>query len=163
MAGGVKASLVSFLRYVGLVLQGSLRLNHDRVGQLYSIEKASYAIFRETEQPKAKGQTVILVIGFRLKFIRSNPLLHWLFQRVCILTTPFWSGMQGFKVKLWMVNPATKDYLGIYDWRGKRQAQAYLDYLLPILNFCSVKGSVWATQLHGQEFETYLANQRLTY
>lgn len=132
-------------------------MHRQRVGKPYSVENDVYKIFRETEKPSSTGDTVILVIGFRLKAIRSNPLFHWLFQRVCILTTPFWSGLTGFKTKLWMVDPATKNYLGIYDWRGKKEADAYISFLLPILKFFSVRGSVWAEQVVGQDFEEYLA------
>jgi hypothetical protein len=139
-----------------LVLFPWLRLRHDRIGRSYGVADGSYRIFRETENVTASGETVILVIGFRLKLIRSNPLAHWLFQRICILTTPFWSGIAGFRTKLWMVDPQSKDYMGIYDWRGKAQAQGYIDFLIPILRFFSVPGSVWAEQLYGLDFENYL-------
>jgi hypothetical protein len=61
-----------------------------------------------------------------------------------------------------MVNPRTKDYGGIYDWRGSRPAQKYLDYLLPILRFFSVKGSVGAERLDRVRLDTYLAEVQKT-
>lgn len=146
----------SATNFMGLIVKGRLKLKRQRLGSLYAVEGEKYKIFRETENPSTSGEAVTLVIGFRLKIIRSNRLMHWLFQRVCIITTPFWSGLAGFKTKLWMVDPNTKNYLGIYDWRGKRAASQYIEFLLPILKFFSVKDSVWAKQLHGQDFEDYL-------
>lgn len=147
----------SAVRFCGMIPKHELHLKWGRVGDDYEINSATYRIFRETERRVTYGEPVVLVVGFRLRLIGSNAVLHWLFQRLCILTTPFWSGMKGFRVKLWMVNPATKDYLGIYDWRGRVKAQNYLDYLLPILRFCSVNGTVWAKKLDNQELEKYLA------
>jgi hypothetical protein len=59
-----------------------------------------------------------------------------------ILTTPFWSGFDGFGTKLWMVDPRTHSYAGIYEWGGSTEAQRYLGVLLPILRAVSTKGSV---------------------
>jgi len=122
-----------------------LSLRKDRIGNVYNIKQADqYAVFRETvNKTSIKEMPVVLVVGFRLKFISSNPFLHWLFQRICILTTPFWSGFRGFGIKLWMVDPESKNYFGIYEWLGEQNARTYVDFLTPILYFFSVKNSVW--------------------
>jgi hypothetical protein len=83
-------------------------------------------------------------------------LPHWLFQRLCILTTPFWSGFPGFRVKLWMVETETKDYLGIYDWDGEEDARTYAEALARVLRAVSVSGSVWYEMHGGQELEPFL-------
>lgn len=117
----------------------------DRIGQIYNLAGiGQYQLFRETVCRKAvEGPPVVLVIGFRLKCLGSNIWLHWLFQKVCIITTPFWCGLRGFGIKLWLVEPRTKSYLGIYEWHGQAAAQKYLDFLLPILGFFSVNKSIW--------------------
>lgn len=69
--------------------------------------------------------------------------------------------MPGFRVKLWMVDLKTKNYLGIYDWRGDDNAHAYLDFLLPILRFFSVTGTVWAKQVSTTDFEDYLKTRQV--
>ncbi len=158
--GLFRTASVSVRYYIHLVNDGSLKLSHKRIGDEFKIEDGSYRIFRETVSKDSNGATVILVIGFRLKLIRSVPLLHWLFQRVCVITTPFWSGLPGFKTKLWMVDPTTKNYMGIYDWKGRDNAQAYLDFLIPILNFFSVNGSVHARQIFGSALDDLLEKHR---
>lgn len=129
--------------FTRLLWHHELRLPRDRIGTLYRAGAGDYTAFRETERIGTDGLPVVLVIGFHLRLIRSNRLLHWLFQRACICTTPFWSGLRGFHTKLWMFNESTKDYIGIYDWRGEQPAQAYIRYLIPILHFFAVKGTVW--------------------
>lgn len=157
----MKSSFVAALQSIGtfgrLAAAHKLRLNTSRLRKSFAVEDGNYAIFRETVQLDTVGEPVVLVVGFRLKLIRSSRLLHWLFQGVCIITTPIWSGLPGFRVKLWLVDPDTKNYAGIYDWRGVTQAQDYLDYLLPILRFFSVGGTVWARKLDGQDFEKFLS------
>lgn len=139
----IKLTLISLIKFIcfGFI---NLHLRRNRVGKIYQIKKAdNYKIFRETISTKIIDKPLtVLVVGFRLKLIDANSFLHWIFQRVCILTTPFWGGFKGFKTKLWMVNPSNKNYLGVYEWYGMDNAKKYIDFLIPILKFFSVSGSV---------------------
>lgn len=83
-----------------------------------------------------------------------------MFQRVCLLTTPFWSGLPGFKVKLWMVDPTTRNYLGIYDWRGEEEAQQYVNALVRVLKPLSTSDSVWFRLQPNQALDLYLEPRR---
>lgn len=150
----------SVANYLRLVFAGNLHLNHDRLGTIYRIKHhGSYAIFRETHSnDNAPGSPVVLVVGFRLKVARNSHLIHWLFQRVSVLTTPFWSGFAGFRVKLWMVDPQTHNYMGIYNWAGHSNAKHYAETLKKVLDFCSVGGSV-GYSIYNEPLELYLANR----
>jgi len=134
----------------------------ERVDNYYNIkDRGIFKVFRDSESNrKCAGEPVTLVFGFRLKLIGSSKLLHWLFQRFCIFTTPFWSGLPGFKVKLWLVDPKTKNYLGIYDWRGEKEAQTYINFLLPVLKFCSISGTVWHTSKLDISFADFLSQAK---
>jgi len=154
---------LSALRFITLLAFGSLHERRDRLGTWYDIDdRGKYMIFRETVGMVGQAESrVVLVVGFRLRVIGSNPLLHRLFQRVCILTTPFWSGFRGFHVKLWMVGQS-RDYLGIYEWVGQANAQAYLDTLIPVLRALSTSGSVWH-ELHADlNLDVYLSTRCLS-
>lgn len=159
----IKLTCISCFRFVTR-MAWHLQLRRDRIGTMYTIPPAGqYAIFRETVSTRQSVQEppVVLVFGFRLKLIGSNLFFHWLFQRVCILTTPFWIGFTGFRVKLWMVDPQTKNYLGIYEWLGEQNANVYISFLTPILQFFSTRSSIWH-QLHtATEFEAYLAQHQV--
>lgn len=149
----------SVRRFLALVRQGNLRRPPERLGQTFRVDDGlCYRIFRETVSDAAPdGSPAVLVIGFQLKLIRAFRLPHWVFQRCCLLTTPFWSGLPGFAVKLWMIDPETKRYLGIYDWRGAEHAQRYVDALTQVLRPLSTTGSVWYRMIPNAELDRYLA------
>jgi hypothetical protein len=137
--------LSSLAAFPGLVSRHELRLSEDRLGRDYRLcDGHCYRVFRETVRPIPDESRTVIEVGFRLRSIDSARMAHWLFQRLCILTTPFWSGFCGFGTKLWMVDPQTCGYAGIYEWGTPASARAYLDVLLPILRVVSVRGSVFS-------------------
>jgi len=95
MKSSLTLVVASFGNHIKLCAEGHLHLRHDRISKRYVIHKSGYAIFRETTSDDVTGKPVVLVVGFRLRLIRSNHVAHWLFQQLCTLTTPFWSGMLG--------------------------------------------------------------------
>ncbi len=145
--------------FLSLAAHGSLRRPPERLGQAYGVgDGGVYQIFRETVSDAAPPQTPnVLVVGFQLKAIDARRLPHWIFQRCCLLTTPFWSGLPGMAVKLWMVDPGTKRYLGIYEWRGTENAQRYVDALVRVLEPLSTPDSVWYRLLPDRTLDGYLA------
>ena len=157
-----KLALSSAWHFFYLVLSGRLHLSRKYTDIPYKINNhGTYYVFRNTQNSTSSSEErAVLVVGFRLKLLRNNRALHWLFQRGCMLTTPFWSGLRGFKVKLWMVDPKTKNYLGIYDWHGLENAQQYIEALTRVLKPLSVENTVWH-KFPDYKFDTYLANSRV--
>ena len=105
----------------------------------------TYVPFRETtvETPRpATAVPTVLQPRFRLRGVGRRPdgLRHRLFRRCCIVTTPFFVGVGGFRSKLWMYDPATGDYAGLYDWDDPRRARAYAEGLGAVLRIVSVPG-----------------------
>jgi hypothetical protein len=149
---------ISVRHYLTHVRTGDIALRRDRLGHIVVVdEHGPYTIFRETVgNDGSAGEPTVLVVGFRLRVLHSNPLLHWMFQRVCLLTTPLWSGFEGFRVKLWMVAPESRDYLGIYQWAGEQHSRTYVTALARVLRALSTPGSVWYEVLPDQELEPYL-------
>jgi len=153
----VQLVLGSLASFPGLVARDSLELRRERLGRLFWLcDGHSYMVFRETVRPLPVRERTVIEVGFRLRLIGSAPAPHWLFQRLCILTTPFWSGFEGFGTKLWMVDPSTRSYAGIYQWGSHRAARAYLGTLLPILRAVSVPGSVFSEVHPGRELTPFL-------
>jgi len=148
------ASVAVFPR---LASSRELRLRRERVGCSYRLcDGHSYRVFRETVKPLSGDSRTVIEVGFRLGVIRSATAPHWLFQRLCILTTPFWCGFDGFGTKLWMVDPRTSSYAGIYEWSAPAQARTYLDVLLPVLRAVSVAGSVFSELHPGADLAGFL-------
>lgn len=142
-AGAVRLVLRSLANFADLVGRGELHLAEQRLGLSFRLlDGRFYRVFRDSYRTQPAQSPTVIEVVFRLKLIGAARVPHWAFQRLCVLTTPFWSGFDGFVVKLWMVHPQTKGYAGIYQWAGVGAAQRYLDVLLPVLRVVSVPGSV---------------------
>jgi hypothetical protein len=158
--GGPQLVLASLAAFPELAIDRRLRLGSERLGRSYRLcDGRSYSVFRETVKPLPDEQRTVIEVGFRLKLIRTATLPHWMFQRLCILTTPFWSGFDGFGTKLWMVDPHTHCYAGIYEWSAPATARTYLDVLLPVLRAVSVAGSVFSRVHPVAELESFLSER----
>jgi hypothetical protein len=154
--------LRSFPRAARLLLDRDIRLRRDRLGDLMSMRDGrTYVPFRETISltPRPASATpTVLQPRFRLRGLgRPDSLRHRLFRRICIVTTPFFVGVDGFRSKLWMYDPATGDYAGLYDWDDPASAQAYAEGLSAVLRTISVSGSVSYELTPGEDVATYLA------
>jgi hypothetical protein len=84
----------------------------------------------------------VLVVQFRLRALGRSRLLHAVFRRECILHTPLFAGFPGFWSKLWISDPATGTYRGLYEWDGAEPAVDYADHLVRLLTPLSTRGSV---------------------
>jgi hypothetical protein len=153
-----KLTAGSVVRFLRLAAGRRIRLRRDRLRQAYCIGRGrAYLTLRETvSEDGTSAERVVLVVGFRLRLLRSLRFPHWRFQRVCILTMPFWSGFRGFCVKLWMVDPRTRNYLDIYDRAGRDHARIYFDALVRVLRPLSTPGSVWYDLYPYKELEPFL-------
>lgn len=153
----IACSLAAFPR---LASNHELRLQRERVGRSYGLcDGHAYRVFRETVRPLPSESRTVIEVGFKLRLIRSASVPHWLFQRMCILTTPFWSGFDGFGTKLWMVDPHTHSYAGIYEWSNPAAARTYLEVLLPVLRAVSVSGSVFSELHPGRDLAGFLGER----
>ena len=89
---------------------------------------------------------------------RSRParVRRWLFERLCIVNTLLFAGFDGYLVKLWMVDPATSDYAGLYTWESAGAADRYGSYITAILRPFSRPGSVGYAVLSNPTVDDYL-------
>jgi hypothetical protein len=100
-------------------------------------------VFRETAIRNGDPQDpAVLVVQFRLRVLGRSRLLHALFRRECTLHTPLFAGFPGFWSKLWISDPATGTYRGLYEWDGAERAVDYADHLVRLLTPLSTGGSV---------------------
>ena len=79
---------------------------------------------------------------------------------MCIVTTPFFVGLPGFRSKLWMVDPETGDFAGLYEWDDAPTARAYAEGLSKVLRLLSVRGSVSYELRTGCSVDEYLDGER---
>lgn len=152
----------SVLFFLKLVFSGSLHLRKNNLGKKYSApDGKTYQVFLNTVSDKEYSeQEVTLIVGFRLFLIGNSRFFHWLFQHLCMLDTPVWVGLRGFKEKFWMVDQDSKNYLGIYHFRGKEDAKVYANYICAVLRPVSTKNSVWY-KIVEENFDSYTKRHRV--
>jgi hypothetical protein len=146
------------------LVTGRIRLSKAHVGMMLRMSDGrTYVPFRETvKDPREwrRGSAPAVVHPrFRLRFMprKRAGLRHWLFQRVCIITTPFFVRLPGFRSKLWMVDPQTGDFAGLYELDSGDDGKAYAEGLSRILRLLSVPGSVTHEVVPESTVEAYLA------
>ena len=146
----------SVINFFKLIASHYLHIRRNRLRSTYKVHDHIYSVFRETTSDKEYNEKeVTLVIGFRLKCIGNNSFFHYLFQRLSIINTPIWVGFRGFKTKFWMVDIYTNNYLGIYKYQGKHNAQKYAKYITSVLKLFSTKDSLWS-EIITTNFENYI-------
>jgi hypothetical protein len=133
------------VRTVALLAGRHLHLRTSRLGSHVTLPQgASFEVFRESvcDVPGA-GKPVTLAVWFHLWAIPAGASRRrWLFERLCILNTVLFAGCDGYLVKLWMVDPVTSDYAGLYSWAPADAAERYGRYITAIMRPISSAGSV---------------------
>jgi hypothetical protein len=101
----------------------------------------------------------MLAVWFHLRTIPPGARLRRrLFERLCILNTVLFAGFDGYLVKLWMVNPTTSDYAGLYSWSSSAEAERYGRYITAVLRPLSQESSVGYQVLSEWTLEDYLVS-----
>jgi len=73
------------------------------------------------------------------------------------VNTLLFAGVPGYVTKLWMVNPTTSDYAGLYSWRSATEAESYGRYITSILRPLSARGSIGFNVVADRTLDEYLA------
>jgi len=128
-----------------LLAGGHLRIRHGNRGHRAELpDGRSFVVFRETTCDGGDlDATVTLAVWFHLRAVPAGARWRrFLFERESILNTILYAGFEGYRVKLWMVDPVTSDYAGLYAWRGEEEAEAYARYITSVLRPLAVPGSI---------------------
>jgi hypothetical protein len=157
----VLQALLCGIRTVQLLLHRRLHLRTRRVGDGITLpDGRSFVVFREStcDGDRAPGEAT-LVVWFHLRGIPAGSRVRrFLFERLCLANTILFAGFDGYRVKLWMVDPETADYAGLYAWRGAEEADVYARYITGVLRPLSLPASVGYQVLPGTTLEDYLVS-----
>jgi len=148
------------VRVLQLLATSRLHANDARVGSTVTIpDGRRYVVFRETScDAPSSGRPIVLSVWFRLRMIPPGALVRrWLFERLCIVNTLLFAGFPGYEVKLWMVDPVTSDYAGLYSWASADEADRYGRYITSVLAPFSVRDSLGYQVLPDVTLDEYLA------
>ncbi len=141
----VRSAAECAAQVVRLLLGRHLHIRRSNLGTHVSLpDRRAYTVFRTTTcDAAAPGQPVMLAVWFHLRAIPPGAgIRRWLFERLCILNTVLFAGFEGYQVKLWMVDPSTSDYAGLYSWTSVEAAERYARYITAVLRPLSVPGTV---------------------
>jgi len=122
----------------------------------------TYVVFREStcDAPPPR-RPVTLAVWFHLRAIPPGARVRrWLFEHLCLVNTVFFAGFDGFHVKLWMVNPSSSDYAGLYAWDSAERADRYGTYITAILRPFSKPDTVGYQVLADSTLDEYVARTR---
>ncbi len=164
-AGGVSRLVEAVgcvARTVPLLVGGRLHLSAARLGSRLALpDGRSFVVFRESSRDGPGGpRPVTLAVWFHLRGIPAGSRVRrFLFERLCLVNTVLFAGFDGYQVKLWMVDPGTADYAGLYRWRTAAEAEAYARFITGILSPVSTPGSVGYQLSVDTPLEDYLAQQ----
>jgi hypothetical protein len=146
-------------RVLALLARRRLHLPRGRLGTWVTLaDGRRFLVFRESVCDEARSPApAVVVVWFRLRLVPPGARVRrWLFERLCLVNTLLFAGYDGFSVKLWMVDPATSDYAGLYTWGNDEDARRYVTYITSILTPLSVAGSVGGQVVPDGTLEQYL-------
>lgn len=145
-----------------LLARGRLAMPRDLVGTRLALADGTRSVvFRETAAPHPRPPgTVVLVVRFRLRWIGDARWAHAVFRRTCLVNTPLFAGFPGFRTKLWLTDPATGVYRGLYEWDDALGAAWYAERLRHVLALVTCPGSVSYEIVPDTTREPYVAGWR---
>jgi hypothetical protein len=135
---------------VRLLWRRRLHLQRRRVGEDVALpDGRRFVVFREsnrdpddTVSPPA-SPPVLLAVWFHLRGVPAGARVRRsLFERCSIVNTLLFAGFDGYLVKLWLVNPETSDYAGLYSFGSEVDARHYGRYITSVLRWVSTAHSV---------------------
>jgi hypothetical protein len=154
------SALHSLRRGFGLTVREGVAHPRGLIGREVEMRDGHrFVVFRHTVvgQDAGEGDPAVLIVRFRFWIPGSRfAWFHSIFRPLCIITTPFFVGVPGFRIKLWMEDQNTRDYQGMYEWASADEAIRYTTGLEKILRLLSTKGSVTHEVVPHTSLGTYL-------
>ena len=117
--------LSSFCRANLNLLLGRYHFPKGRIGETIVEENGQkFTIFREmfVDAPPKESRAPEAVFKVRFHVAKMSPRLNKVFS---LFTIPLFSGLPGFRSKLWLLDEQTGDFMGIYEWATLKDAEFY--------------------------------------
>lgn len=135
----------SFVKANLYLLTGRLHFPRERTGEIIQMEdKTEFTIFREARlDPKDSELKNPPGARFKVRFHveKMSPKVNKIFS---LFTIPFFIGLKGFRSKLWLLDEADGDCMGIYEWQTVEDARKYSEsFAMRFMKKRSVEGSVF--------------------
>jgi hypothetical protein len=126
------------------LLTGRLRFPRGRVGRTVTLDDGgAWTIFREAVRLPYHPAASYAIFRPTFHLAGMSVAANLRFSALPML---FILGLPGFRSKIWLVNRATGDFQGIYEWDSRADAERYAgSFAMRFMTGRSLPGSVKAT------------------
>lgn len=134
----------SLFRTIVLALTGRLHFPRDRAGRPWiDPDGRRFTVFRQVTVDPGKGRMSGPGARFQVRFHVANMTARHN-ERFSVIPIPFIVGLPGFRSKLWMIDRATGDFQGVYQWDTVQAAERYAgSFAMRFMTGRAKPGSVW--------------------
>ena len=114
----------AFFSYFNSRVHGRVKFPGSRNGHTIATRWGDCRVLKEVtvERPGEKAPEAVFMARFHMK---GSPEQN---AKFIGLTVPFIAGLPGFRSKLWLLDEATGDFQGLYEWSTADHARAYAGY-----------------------------------
>ncbi len=134
--------LTSALAATQALLARRIHLRRSEIDETVELDGLRWRIFRSLAVDPATGDAPAPAEWFvpRFHVAGMSPRVNMLFSWLPI---PLYIGLPGFRSKRWLVEPQSGDFMGIYEWSTRRDAENYgRSYAARFMTKRSAPGSV---------------------
>lgn len=161
--------LRSALRSAGHLLGGRVRFPQDRLGDVLEMPDGdTFVVYRETRLDPTVGDSsgdgVVLV--FRMRTIdraAGETVRDVLFDPLANVATPFFVGMPGFRRKLWLASERPGEFLELYEWASRADANRFVAVLESLLDPFEVAVSASFEVVDDDSVDEYVAARTVSW
>lgn len=138
----------SALRSGRYLLDGSVQFPRARLGDVLELPTGdAFIVYRETDLVRGVDDSearVVLVFGMDVEGRDvSETVRGVLFDPLANVATPFFAGMPGFRRKLWLAGTRQGEFLELYEWATRADADRFVDTLASLLAPFDFAGDAW--------------------
>ena len=148
------------LRSARCLLDGSVRFPRERLGDvLESPTGDAFIVYRETALAgrDASSDRVVLVFTMEVRGREAGETVRGvLFEPLANVATPFFAGMPGFRRKLWLAGERPGEFLELYEWASRADAEAFVELLESLLAPFDYAGSASFEVVDDDSIDAYV-------
>jgi hypothetical protein len=151
---------------LGHVLDGRVRFPRDRLGDVLEFPDGSTpVVYRETVLDSAvEGSDAGVVLVFRMQVAdptAGTTVREVLFDPVSNVATPFFAGLPGFRRKLWLAGDRPGEFLELYEWASRADADRFVEVFEWLLAPFDFAGDATFEVVAADDLEAYLADRSI--
>jgi hypothetical protein len=150
------------LRSIQYLLGGHVQFPRERLGDvLEHADGRRFVVYRETTLRSADDaparERAVLVFEMDVTGREAGEAVRdVLFDPVANVATPFFTGMPGFRRKLWLAGSDTGEFLELYEWASREDADRFVELLESLLAPFDVAGTASFEVVDADSVDAYV-------